>query len=68
MAVTKIVVNGKFSPREVLEILQKVRDIEQVRPEELHVNIFVDSPDMSKETVKEIFSKVVPPLPYTWES
>jgi hypothetical protein len=56
-----------MSDVELLEVLQKIRDIEQRNPKR-DFKIFVDAPDMSRDMVKGIFARISPPLPYTLET
>ena len=65
-AVLQFVLEGPELTDEVLEILQKVRDIEQRSPTR-EFKLFVDAPTMSKDRLKVIFSKIKPPLPYVMD-
>lgn len=53
---------GKFTKEELVELLQKVRDIE--RRKEGTVYILVKCPDLTAAEVAEITDGIKPPLPY----
>lgn len=54
-------IEGAFTAEEALAILQKVRDIEQARPE-IHVGIQVTGPEMTRELGKRLLEGVKPPF------
>ena len=61
----EIGIKGTLTKDELLEVLQKVRDIEQ-RDTKREFKIIANVPEMTVEELKAIYAKVKPPLPYIY--
>lgn len=59
---TIINIMGKFTKEELVELLQKVRDIE--RRKEGTVHVLVNCPGLTVAEVTEITDELKPPIPY----
>jgi len=59
-------IGGPFTDEEALTILQKVRDVEQARPE-LHLRVSILAPDMTRERAKRLLESVKPPFAHRLE-
>jgi len=62
----RIMIDGAFTDEEALALLQKVREIEQTRPER-HITVQVVAPDRTREEARELLARVNPPFAYRIE-
>jgi hypothetical protein len=61
----EVAIKGNLTNRELLELLQKVRDIEQHDPKR-EFKIVGNFPELTVDELKDIYRQVKPPLPYIW--
>ena len=60
---SSVTVDGPFTPDELVELLQKVRDIEQREPDR-PFTVRVKAPHLTTEEARAILERVQPPLPH----
>jgi len=58
-----IMIGGDFSDEEVLAILQKIRDIEQAKPDrEIQIRVLAGGRELTRERARALLERVRPPL------